>query len=208
MTQQHTIQTQHQTLLQTLDQIEAEHAMLSAQLVENPEDIDLLEAVEKASEKIQSTKTRIDLFRAAAGEKAARDAAAARLAEAVEARDEAAKIAARRVAVAKEIDASMASFARLMKEYASLNEQALQATRRVVNNATNKRLFDLPHFSAAARSLLSDALVSALHNADIAKLAPGAVNLTGRAGSDTFTDMATRAADSLVALLDAELRGV
>lgn len=210
MIQQHaqTIQTQHNALMQSLALIQSEHEELTTRLASSPGDIDLLESVEKVLGKMESTKKRIALFETAAAAKDANDTAANRLAVAVASRDEAVELAARRITVAKGIDKAMATFCELMGEYSALNDQITSASTKALKHAQDKpRLQTVQDFAAVARSNLNDPLVSALHRAGIDRLAPGSVNLVGRAGPDSFKDVASAASERLAGLLDAALRG-
>ncbi len=206
-----TIAAQTKILLADVEKLQAEHEQIALKLVANPEDPDLLDAEEKSSFAISATKRRIGLFNAAlsgAKTKEARDAAAAKLATAFAARDEAVDLVARRVAVAKKIDAALADFQKVIAEYSRLNEQAACAAKIVVKNAATEQasLDDITCVARAARTSIGDAIVTALIHSDIEKVAPGAAKLSGRAGSATVEDVAKLAGDRLAALLDATLR--
>lgn len=208
MNPQQTIQTQRQTLTSWLGQIHAEHAALAAKLVDQPDDFDLLDAVHAARQKIDSTQARIALFDEAAATHATKSAQAQRIATAVASRDEAVELAARRITVAKGIDKAMATFCELMGEYSALNDQIISASTKVLKHAQDKpRLQTVQDFAAVARSNLSDPLVSVLHRAGIDRLAPGSVNLVGRAGPESFKDVAAKASERLAGLLDSALQG-
>lgn len=209
MNQQHaqTIQALHLELMQTLALTHAEHEKLAARLASDPGDFDVLDLVEKALVKMESTKRRIALFESAAAVRDANDSAASRLAVAVASRDEAVKLAARRITVAKSIDKAMATFCELMEEYAGLNDQIASASSKALRHAQDKpHLDDVQRIAAAARSLLNDPIMSALHRAGIDRLAPGSVNLVGRAGTESVKDVAAKSSDRLASMLDAALR--
>lgn len=207
MNPQQTMQTQRQTLTRSLDQIHAEHAALAAKLVDQPDDFDLLDAVHAARQKIDSTQARIALFDEAAATHATKSAQAQRIATAVAARDEAVDLAARRVSVAKRIDAALAAFQTAIGEYSTLNVQAAHAARIVVKNAGDASLDGVQRAVDTARSNCAEPIISALIRSDLEQVAPRAVTFTGRAGTATAEDVATQAAERLASMLDVVLRG-
>lgn len=208
MNQQQTIQSQRHALTQSLDHLHAEHDAAAAKLIDQPDDFDLLDAVHNARQKIESTMARIALFDEATATHATKSAHAMRIATAAAARDEAVNLVARRVAVAKKIDAALADFQKAIGEYAGLNEQAAHAAKIVVKNASEQAsIDDIQRAFHAARPSIGDPIVTALICSDLGKVAPNAVKLAGRAGTATVADVAKLAGDRLAAFLDAALRG-
>lgn len=204
---QQTLIDQRQTLTRSLDQIHAEHAALAAKLVDQPGDFDLLDAVHAVRQKLDATQARIDLFDEASDTHATKSAQAQRIATAVAARDEAIDLAAKRVIVAKRLDAVLAEFQKVISEYASLNEQAIHAAKVAVKNAGDASLIDVQRAVDTARSYVNDALVTAFIRSDLERVAPRAVKVSGQAGTATVEDVAKLAGDRLATLLDAALRG-
>lgn len=208
-----TITAQTNILLADLEKLQANHEQIALKLVASPDDPDLLEAEEKSAFAIGSTKRRIGLFNAAikgAEVKEAQDAAAAKLATAVAARDEAVELLGRRVANAKKLDAALAALGVLLQEHVSLGEQTAHAAKVTLKNARpNANLDDLQSITATARLSIKEPFTQALYHAGIdGAIGPGVIPVMNHTSRLYVEDVATKASDRLAGMLDAALRGV
>lgn len=215
MTQQPTLSTitaQTNILLADLEKLQADHEQIALKLVASPDDPDLLEAEEKSSFAISATKRRVALFNAAikgAQTKDAQDAAAAKLATAVAARDEAVELLGRRVENAKKLDAALATLGGLLQAHVSLNEQIAHAATVALKNARpNANLDDLRGITATARLSIRDPFTQALYHAGIEKaIGPGVLTVLNHTSRQFVEGVAEKASERLAGMLDAALRG-
>lgn len=207
-----TISAQTKILLVDLDKLQASHEQIALKLVASPDDPDLLEAEEKSAHAISATKRRISLFNAAikgVQAKEAQDAAAAKLATAVAARDEAVQLLGRRVENAKKLDAALAVLGGLLQEHVSLGEQTAHAAKVTLKNARpNANLDDLQSITATARLNIKEPFTQALYHAGIEKaIGPGVLTVLNHTSRLYVEDVATTASGRLAGMLDAVLRG-
>lgn len=208
-----TINDQTKILLADLEKLQADHEQIALKLVASPDDPDLSEAEEKSAFAISATKRRIGLFNSAikgAQTKDAKDAAAASLATAVAARDEAVELLERRVANARKLDVALATLGGLLQEHVSLNEQIAYAAKVTVKNAQPRALLDgLASITATARLSIMEPFTQALYHAGIEKaIGPGVMTVLNHTSRVYVEDVAAKASERLAGLLDAALRGV
>lgn len=207
-----TITAQTDILLADLEKLQASHEQIALKLVASPDDPDLLDAEEKSAFAIGATKRRIGLFNDAikgAETKEAQDAAAAKLATAVAARDEAVELLGRRVENARKLDAALAVLGGLLQEHVSLNEQIAYAAKVTVKNAQPRAILDdLISITATARLNIMEPFTQALYHAGIDKaIGPGVLTVLNHTSRLYVEDVAAKASERLAGLLDAELRG-
>lgn len=207
-----TIAKQTAILQADLEKLLADHEALALKLVISQDDPDLLEAEASVSAAIGATKRRISLFNSAikgAKTKDARDAAAAKLATAVAARDEAVELLGRRVANARKIDAALAALAGLIKEHVTLNEQLAYAAKVTVKNAQPRaHLDDLLGITAMARLNIMEPFTQALYHAGIEQaIGVGVLTVVNHTSRVYVEGVAQLASDRLAGKLDAVLRG-
>ncbi|HBU29922.1 MAG TPA: hypothetical protein DEB56_10285 [Thiobacillus sp.] len=207
-----TINDQTKILQSDLEKLQANHEQIALKLVASPDDPDLLEAEEKSAFAIGATKRRIGLFNSAikgAQTKEAQDAAAAKLATAVAARDEAVQLLGRRVENARKLDAALAVLGGLLQEHVSLGEQTAHAAKVTLKNARpNANLDDLQSLTATARLSILEPFTQALYHAGIDKaIGPGVITVLNHSTRLYVEDVATKASGRLAGRLDAVLRG-
>lgn len=207
-----TITAQTNILLADLEKLQADHEQIALKLVASPDDPDLLEAEEKSAFAIGATKRRIGLFNSAikgAQAKEAQDAAAAKLATAVAARDEAVELLGRRVENSRKLDAALATLGGLLQDHVSLNEQIAHAAKVTIRNArTNSNLDGLQSITATARLNIVEPFTQALYHAGIEKaIGPGVLTVMNHTSRLYVEDVAAKASDHMTCLLDAALRG-
>lgn len=207
-----TITAQTNILLADLEKLQADHEQIALKLVASPDDPDLLEAEEKSAFAIGATKRRIGLFNSAikgAQTKEAQDAAAAKLATAVAARDEAVELLARRVENARKLDAALATLGGLLQEHVRLNGEIAQAATVTLKNARpNANLDDLRSITATARLNIVEPITQALHHAGIEKaIGPGVLTVLNHTSQLSVEGVTERASERLAGMLDAVLRG-
>lgn len=207
-----TITAQTNILLADLEKLLADHEQLALKLVANPDDPDLHEAEEKSSAAVSATKRRIDLFNSAikgAQTKEAQDAAAAKLATAVGARDESVELLGRRVENARKIDAALGVLGGLLQEHVRLGEQiAYSASVTLKNAKPNANLDDVRSITATARLSIMKPFTQALYHAGIEKaVGPGVLTVLNHTSRLYVEDVAAKASERLIVMLDAALRG-
>ncbi len=207
-----TITAQTNILLADLEKLQADHEQIALKLVASPDDPDLLEAEEKSAFAISATKRRISLFNSAikgAQTKEAQDAAAAKLATAVAARDESVELVGRRVENARKLDAALGALGGLLQEHVRLGEQIAHAATVTLKNAKpNANLDDVRSITATARLNIMEPFTQALYHAGIEKaIGPGVLTVLNHTSRQSVEGVTERAADRLSGMLDAVLRG-
>lgn len=215
MNQQSTLSTindQMKILLADLEKLQADHDQIALKLVANPNDPDLLEAEEKSAFAISATKRRIGLFNSAikgAETREAQDAAAAALATAVAARDEAVELLGRRVENARKLDAALGVVGGLLQEHVRLGEQIAHSSSVAIKNAKpNANLDDVRSITATARLSIMEPFTQALYHAGIEKaIGPGVLTVLNHTSRLYVEDVAAKASERLTVMLDAALRG-
>ena len=207
-----TINDQTKILQADLAKLQADHEQIALKLIVSPDDPDLLEAEEKSAFAISATQRRIALFNSAikgAKTKEAQDAAAAKLATAVAARDEAVELLGRRVENARKLDAALAVLGGLLQEHVRLNEQIAYAAKVTVKNAqTSDLLHDLGSITATARLNIVEPFTQALYHAGIERaIGPNVLIVLNHSSRLYVEGVASKASQRLLGLLDAALRG-
>ncbi|MCQ4325762.1 hypothetical protein CXK94_08360 [Stutzerimonas stutzeri] len=213
------IRQQQRELLAELDKQRIDHAQRALQLVADPTDPDLIEAVEASVARIEALQKRLALFEAAisgAHVKDAQDAEAARLSFAVEARERAKGLCVKREAVAGQIDKTIAVLGKQLAEFNDLSAQISRAAHDCTKSITDKddrfRLQKLHQTASLARAgidhSLGVALVAAHVGDALAEGRPDPLGMFKRAEAKPLAECLNYRQDKLLAHLDAQLRGV
>lgn len=135
------IRQQQRELLAELDKQRVDHAQRALQLVADPTDPDLIEAVEASVARIEALQKRLALFEAAisgAQVRDTQDARAERRAEAVGARAQLGTLTGQRQAVAGAIDAAVATLGDLLAQFDDLSTQISRAAHCVTKACTTR----------------------------------------------------------------------
>jgi hypothetical protein len=157
--------------------LKAEHDREALKLVLNPDNIDVLEAVEGLASKLEATDKRIALFESALDGAAAVDkenAEIARLNAAAEARDKAVSLAADRTALAAEVDKTIATLgeqmAALEKLGIAMGDAATDVVRNTMTGDSGRYLNEIEQARGSTAIPFSVAFTAALRRAGVERL--------------------------------------